>query len=125
MILQFNGSDVSPDPSEMSVTIQDISSPDSGRASKTGLMSKIVVARKRTIHLGWNNPERSEVNSILTKLKSGSNAVYVSVTYDGDPEASGTQTKTFYYGDISGAFQQCWVAGRKRYSKLSFDLIEV
>ena len=123
-ILQFNGSDVTPDPSEMNVTIQDISSEDSGRSSKTGTMTKIVVSRKRSIHLSWNNPTQAEARSIITKLKSGNNPVYVSVTYDGDPELSGTQTKEFYYGDISTALQQCWVAGRKRYSKLTFNLIE-
>lgn len=124
-ILQFNGTTISPDPSDMSVVIQDVSSADSGRAARTATMTKIVVARKRTIHLSWNNPTQAEARAIMTALRSGSNPVYCSVTYDGDPEASGTQTKNFYYGDISAAFQQCWVAGRKRYSKLSFDLIEV
>ena len=124
-ILQFNGTNITPEPSEMSVTIQDVSSSDSGRAAKSAKMNKIVIARKRTIHLSWNNPTQEEARIILVRLKSGSNPVYCNVTYDGDPEASGTQTRTFYYGDIQAAFQQCWVAGRKRYSKLTFDLIEV
>lgn len=123
-MLKFNGVLVTPEPSVMNVTIQDISTPDSGRSGKTGLMYKFVVAPKRTIHLEWNNPEQDQARKILQQLKSGSNSAYVEVNYDGDPEASGRTTRTFYYGDISAAFQQVWVTGRKRYSKLQFDLIE-
>ena len=124
-MLSFNGTSITPHPSAMSVSIQDISTPDSGRSNYSGKMHKFVVARKRTIHLEWNNPEREEARKILANLKSGSNPVYVSVTYDGDPEETGFCTRTFYYGDISTAFQQVWISGRKRYSKLQFDLIEV
>ena len=125
-MLSFNGSDITPDPSSMDVTIQDISSPDSGR-SNTGRMFKIVVAQKRTINVSWNNIQQAQARAIIQKLKSGYNhqKQYVQVTYDGDPEASGTSTRIFYYGDISGAFQQVWLGNRKRYSKLSFTLIEV
>jgi len=125
-MLQFNGSDITPDPSSMDVTIQDISSPDSGRA-QNGKMYKTVIAQKRNINLSWKNITRTDARVILSRLKSGYNNMrqYVQVTYDGDPEATGTQTRIFYYGDISSAFQQVWVGTRKRYSLLSFTLIEV
>ena len=123
-ILQFNGSDVTPDPSSMDVTIQDVSTSDSGRSSKTATMAKIVVASKRSIALSWDNITRSQARAILTQLRSGTDPAYVSVTYDGDPEATGTQTRTFYYGDISVSFQQVWVGTRKRYSKFAFSIIE-
>ena len=121
-ILQFNGTSISPEPSDMNVTIQDISSSDSGRVSNTGRMDKVVIRQVRTIALSWNNPTQAEARAIISALRS--NGTFCTVVYDGDPEASGTQSRTFYYGDISAAFQQCWVAGRKRYSKLSFTLIE-
>lgn len=121
-ILKFNGTSISPEPSDMNVTIQDLSSSDSGRVSNTGRMDKVVIRQIRTIALSWNNPTQAEARAIISALRS--NGVFCTVVYDGDPEASGTQTRTFYYGDISAAFQQCWVAGRKRYAKLSFTLIE-
>ena len=123
-MLKFNGSDVSPDPSEMSVDVMDISSSDSGRSTQSADMQKILIAKKRKIHLGWNNISRTQARSILTLLENGTNSVYCDVTYDGDPFYASTTTKTFYHGDISGAFQQVWVSNRKSYSKLSFDLIE-
>lgn len=123
-LLRFNGTFVRPDPSEMSFTTQDISTSDSGRSNQTGLMHKYVVAKKKTIHLAWNNPEQSEAEYILSLLTSGADPTYVNVTYDSDPLDPGLHQKTFYYGDISAALQQVWVTGSKRYSKLQFDLIE-
>ena len=122
-ILKFNGTEITPASHDMQVTIQDIVTSDSGRVM-SGRMYKTVVARKRTIAVSWNNITRTEALGIIANLKSGSNPVYVSVTYDGDQELSGTQTKDFYYGDISAAFQQVWIGNKKRYSKLSFNLIE-
>lgn len=124
-MISFNGVTVTPAPSECTVGVQDISSADSGRSSTNALMQKIVIAKKRTLHLGWNNITLAQAVSICQLLESGSNPVYTSVTYEGDPLLSGTQTKTFYHGDISAAFQQCWTGNRKRFSKLTFDLIEV
>ena len=125
MIVSFNGTTVTPDPSECSIGVQDISSADSGRSSTNARMKKIVIAKKRTIHLGWNGLTLAQARAICQLLESGSNPVYTNVTYEGDPFLTGTQTKTFYHGDISAAFQECWVGNRKRYSKLTFDLIEV
>ena len=121
-ILQFNGWSVSPEPSECNVTIQDISSSDSGRSSVSATMNKYVVAKKRTIQVAWNNPTQAEAQAIISHLTSA--GTYVSVVYDGDPTTTGTRSGSYYYGDISAAYQQCWVAGRKRYSKLNFTLIE-
>lgn len=123
-ILRFNGTDITPEPSEMNISIADLSSDDSGRTSRSGSLNKIVIARKRTIHLSWNNITQAEAKTILTNLRSGTDPTFVSVTYDGDPEYSYAVTKVFAYGDISVAFQQVWVSGRKRYSHLTFDLIE-
>ena len=50
-MLRFNGSDVSPDPSEMSVDVMDVSSSDSGRSTQSADMQKILIAKKRKIHL--------------------------------------------------------------------------
>ena len=123
-ILKFNNVDVTPDPSSVECTIQDISTADSGRSSQTGQMWKNVVRQVRTLKLSWNNIQLSEARQIIAQLKSGSPSQYVSVTYDGDPQLAGTITKTFYYGDISTSFAEVWIPGRKRYSKFSFDLIE-
>lgn len=125
-ILEFNGVAVTPDPSEMNVTVQNVSSSDSGRSNTSGKMYNYVVAKKRVIDVSWNNIDRSEANGILSALTAAdNNNANVTVTYDGDPFVTGTQTLTMYYGDISTAFQQVWVGDRKCYSKFTLKLIEV
>lgn len=124
MILKINGHDITPDPSDMSVTIQDISTADSGRSNTSGIMYKSVVSSKRVIDAQWNNIDRADAQQIISYLKSGTDPVYPSVTYDGDPEASGTVTKSFYYGDISSKLQQVWTGTGKMYSLFSIKLIE-
>lgn len=119
-ILRFNGHDV-PEPSDIQFGMMDISTSDSGRG-QSGYMNKYLVATKRQINVSWNNISRSDAREVISYLKE--NGVYVTVVYDGDLESSGTKTGEFYYGDISAAFQQVWVGNRKRYSKLSFTLIE-
>ena len=52
MIVSFNGTTVTPDPSECSIGVQDISSADSGRSSTNARMQKIVIAKKNMSIIG-------------------------------------------------------------------------
>lgn len=104
-------------PSTFKCTIQDISSPESGR-TQDGLMHKDVVAVKRKIDLGFNgsNPEAAK------KILSCFRPTYVSVTYP-DPESGLNETRTFYTGDKSTDIK-IWTVGNKRYSSITFNIIE-
>ena len=126
-MLKFNGTTITPDPSEMEVTLQDITTADSGRSDDGTAHVFVVRHNVRTIKLGWNNIEKAEALAIIQALQSGSDSKIATVIYEGDPlmSSNNTRTGTFYYGDISSALQQVWVAGKRRYSKLSFNLIEV
>ena len=126
-MLVFNGTTITPDPSEMEVTLQDITTSDSGRSDDGTAHVFVVRHNVRTIKLAWNNIEKAEAQSIINALQSGTDSKIATVQYEGDPLVNGAtkRTGTFYYGDITSPFQQVWVAGKRRYSKLSFNLIEV
>lgn len=125
-MIKFRNLDITPDPSEMTVTVQNISSADSGRSNTSGTMYNYVICKKRVIDVSWNNISSNEAHEILRRLTVGADDnANVSVTYDGDPIDYGEVTRTFYYGDISAAFQQVWISDRKTYSKLTLKLIEV
>lgn len=115
MVIKINGTEY--DPSEMTIGIQDVSAPDAGR-SLDGVMHKMTITQKRTIQVAWWQPSPSVVASVLTKVKPE----YFPVQYT-DPESNTLVTKTFYVGDRSAPLQ-VWGDGTKRYSKLSFKLIE-
>ena len=116
-ILTINGLGV--DPNSITYGIQDVSAPDAGR-DLTGLMHKMTVTQKRTIQLEWWQTDPALTAQILTAVKPE----YFNVTYP-DPESNSNVTKTFYVGDRSTPVQ-VWGSGvgNKRYSKLSFKLIE-
>ena len=115
MVITINGTQY--DPSELTVGIQDISAPDAGR-DLTGKMWKMTVAQKVTIQLSWWQPSPTLVSQVLNSVSSE----YFNVTYN-DPITNTTVTKSFYVGDRSAPVQ-VWGTGTKRYSKLSFKLIE-
>lgn len=104
-------------PSTFSWGLQDVSSSDAGR-TQDALMHKNRVSQKRKISLGWNYPTPEEASAILKAF----NSEYVSVRY---PDAmSGTyETRTFYVGDRSAPMKM-WTINNKRYSQVSFDIIE-
>lgn len=104
-------------PSTMQWGLQDVSAPDSGR-TEDALMHKNRVAQKIKIQLGWNNITPDEAHPIVAAF----NPEYVDVTYY-DLLAGGIVTKNFYTGDKTAPFKM-WTANNKRYSTLSFDIIE-
>ena len=115
MVIKINGTEY--DPSDLTVGIQDISAPDAGR-DLTGLMHKMTVTQKVTIQVSWWQPSPALVSQVLTSVSPE----YFSVQYN-DPISNSLKTKTFYVGDRSTPVQ-VWGSNVKRYSKLSFKLIE-
>lgn len=108
-----------PEPSEFSWGLSDISDDDAGRVKGEGnLMYKNRTSQKRTLSLGWNGTDPAVTAQILQAF----NPEYITVTY---PDAlTGTdRTAVFYSGDKSAAMKQ-WYIGGKRYSKVSFKIIE-
>lgn len=114
-VITINGTNY--DPSEMTFGIQDISAPDAGR-DLSGKMWKMTVTQKRTIQLAWWQPSPALVSQVLTSVSPE----YFNVTYT-DPQTNASTTKSFYVGDRSAPVQ-IWGTSTKRYSKLSFKLIE-
>lgn len=104
-------------PSEHSWGLQDVSDSNAGR-TQDALMHKNRIAQKRKIALGWNNPDAKEVSRVLTAF----NPEYVDVRYQ-DAMSGEEEERVFYVGDRS-APMSWWVVGHKKYSKLSFDIVE-
>lgn len=95
----------------------DVSGGDAGRTEDT-IMHKNRVGRKRALSLSWQNLSKQEIHEVLSAF----DPEYVFVTY-WDPLDGADVTKEFYTGDMQ-ADVKWWVAGRERYSQLSFDIIE-
>ena len=104
-------------PSSFSWGLQDISDAASGR-TQDALMHKDRVAQKRKIQLSWSNPTKDETSTILQAF----DPEYVNVTYL-DAKSGLDETRTFYVGDRS-APMKIWTVNNKRYSQISFDIIE-
>lgn len=104
-------------PSSFNWGLQDISDSASGRTQDT-LMHKNRIGQKRKLSLGWNNPTKEETAIILQAF----NPEYVNVTYP-DAMSGVDETRTFYVGDRT-APMKIWTVNMKRYSQLSFDIIE-
>lgn len=81
-------------------------------------MHKNRVGQKRKISLTWNNPAPGDVAIILQAV----NPEYFIVTYP-DAMSGQIETREFYVGDRT-APMKIWTANNKRYSQLSFDIIE-
>lgn len=105
------------DPSEFTWDLNDISDSSSGR-TQDGTMYKNRVAKKRKLSLVWWNPTPEEASKIITAF----DPVYVSVSYP-DAQSGQTETRTFYRSDPTAPVRS-WAAGCRRYSKVSFNLIE-
>ena len=115
-IICVNGTAIK-EPSSFSWGLQDISDSSSGRTQDT-IMHKNLVGQKRKIQLGWNNPSKEETAIILQAF----NSEYISVTYP-DAMSGVDETRTFYVGDRT-APMKIWTVNNKRYSQVSFDIIE-
>lgn len=115
-LLKVNNVSVKP-PSEFGWGLQDVSAPDAGR-DLSAEMHKGRVAQKRKISLGWNNPTITETAAILQAF----NPEYVEVNYL-DAMSGTFETRTFYVGDRTAPLQS-FTVGERRWSKLSFDIIE-
>lgn len=104
-------------PSSFSWGLQDVSDSASGR-TQDAIMHKNRIAQKRKLSLSWNNPTKEETAVILQTF----NPEYVQIKY---PDAmSGTdETRTFYVGDRT-APMKIWTISNKRYSQVSFNVIE-
>ena len=104
-------------PAALSWGLEDITAGDSGR-TEDAVMHKNRITQKRKISLSWNNPTQEETAVIPQAF----NPEYIKLTY---PDAmSGTdRTGTFYVTDRSAPVK-IWTVGTKRYSSVSFDLIE-
>ncbi len=104
-------------PSAFSWGLQDVSDPAAGR-TLNALMHKNRIAQKRKLSLSWNHPTPQEAAAILQAF----NPEYVRVRYP-DALSGSNETRTFYTGDKS-APMKIWTVRNKRYSQISFDIIE-
>ena len=104
-------------PSSFSWGLQDVSAADSGRTDDV-VMHKNRVGQKRKVSLGWNGPDKAETARILQAF----NPEYVDVTYP-DAMSGKNETRTFYVSDRS-APMKIWTIDNKRYTSVSFDIIE-
>lgn len=104
-------------PSSFSWGLQDVSDSASGR-TQDALMHKNRIAQKRKVSLSWNNPTKEEASAILSAF----NPEYIKVKYP-DAMSGNDETREFYVGDRS-APMKIWTIDHKRYSQISFDIIE-
>ena len=106
-----------PCPSTFEWGLQDISDPSAGRTLDT-LMHKNRIGQKRKLTVGYNNPDKDTVSHVLQAI----NPEYIEVQYH-DAMSNKMETRTFYVGDRAAPMKY-WYIGNKRYSNLSFELIE-
>lgn len=116
-------------PSEMTVSVMDISAPDAGR-DQTGYMwtqklknSNGDVILKHKIQLAWWCPDPAVVASVLNAIKPERFYVSFHDPFNSNP-TGGNISCLMYVGDREMPVQM-WGANRKFYSRLAFDLIEV
>lgn len=105
------------DPSVFEWGLQDVSAADSGRTDDI-VMHKNRVGQKRKLKMAWNNPTPAETAAILQAF----NPEYFMVTYP-DAMSGLNETREFYAGDRS-APMRAWTARYKRYTQVTFDIIE-
>ena len=105
-----------PDPSEMEWSEQDISSSDAGR-TMDNKMHKNRTGSKVTLRLAWWDKTPEDTQKILQAFYPE----YITVSYW--DARIGQTTKEFYVGDRSAPVKY-WTVNKKRYSKISFNIIE-
>jgi hypothetical protein len=104
-----------PTPSELNVSIQDLSKAE---RMASGLMVIERIATKRKLEMSWNYLSKGNLSTILTAVSP----VFFEVEYI-DPESNETSTGTFYAGDRkAGALD--YKNGVIRYKDISFNIIE-
>lgn len=101
-VIKVDGAAIPTPNSRFKVSIEDISDEDSGR-SLSGLMSKNIVATKRTIELSWSGIPDSKSSELLSTVKGNT---YIDLTYP-DPYTGTDLTKTFYTGTPSSELIVC------------------
>lgn len=104
-------------PSSFSWSLQDISASDAGRTDDA-IMHKNRIAQKRKLSLAWNNPTKEQTSEILKAF----NPEYITVVYP-DAMSGSNESREFYSGDKT-APMKIWTVNNKRYSQISFDIIE-
>ena len=114
-IITING--VGFDPSEMSITTSSVSASTAGR-DNTGYMYPDKICDKFKISLSWWAPTPELTAQILTAVKPSS--FWVTFT---NPETNSPVARQFYVGDRSAPVK-FWNINKKRYSKVSFNIIE-
>lgn len=115
MIL-VDGSNIK-DPSVFEWGLQDVSDKAAGRTEDT-IMHKNRIAQKRKLKLSWNNPTLEDASAILQAF----NPEYINITYP-DALAGKNETRTFYVGDRTAPVR-AWASNYKRYTQITFDVIE-
>ncbi len=106
-------------PSEMTVNIQNVNAADSGRVlNANATMYTNRLTRKYKIQLSWWGPDPEETKRILQAFAPE----YFWVRFT-DPLTNALTTKQFYCGDQSIPVKT-WLSNNKRYSKVSFNIIE-
>ena len=105
------------EPSEFTYGLQDVSSSDAGR-TQDSVMHKNRVAQKVKLNLAWSMPTPEETATILQAF----NPEYFMVTYH-DALLNATVTREFYAGDKTAPVH-IWSVRNKRYTKVSFNIIE-
>lgn len=105
------------DPSVFEWGLQDISGADAGRTDDT-IMHKNRVGQKRKLKLAWNNPTPEETSAILQAF----DPEYIMVTYP-DAKSGLNETREFYVGDRT-APMRAWASRYKRYTQVTFEIIE-
>lgn len=106
-------------PSAMTVSIQNVNAADSGRVlNSNATMYTNRITRKYKIQLEWWGPNPTETARILQAFAPE----YFTVKFP-DPYSNSLVTKTFYCGDQSIPVKW-WNSNNKRYSKVSFNIIE-
>ena len=105
------------EPSELTYGLQDVSSSDSGR-TQDSIMHKNRVAQKVKLNLAWSMTTPEETATIMQAFQPE----YFMVTYH-DALLNAPVTKEFYCGDKSAPVHH-WYVGDKRYTKVSFNIIE-
>lgn len=109
-------------PASCTWKLADLSSEESGRSTRNGLMQKDVVARKRTLACTWNAMSWKEAHGLTQFFKN--RGIIVAVTYPDIMEGCYI-TKRFYTGDISAKYA-LWDEVNQRFivSDVTCDFIE-
>lgn len=106
-------------PSAFEWGLSDVSDEDSGRVKDDNdTMYKNRTSQKRKLNLAWNGPTPAEAAEILQAF----NPEYVFVEYP-DAMSGTTEVREFYVGDRS-APMHIWTVNNKRYTQVSFNIIE-